>query len=93
MIKDLKWKISVGMRSGTISGPDPIEAATRFLEKLYRDKEDFGVGLLIKAVLVGKMDSDTYYLRSDIVLANAGMYKEAEQMLSLYLKKKPSPGI
>lgn len=91
MTGDLTWVITVGVKSGKINAPDAIEAATRFLEKLRRNKKDFGIGLLIKAVPLGKTDDNAFYLRSDILLANAGMFYEAEQMLALYLKKKPWP--
>jgi len=91
MMEDSVWKISIGTLSGDISGPDSVEAATRFLEKLYRAKKDFGVGLLIKAVPLDGTDDDAFYLRSDVLLANAGMYGEAEQMLALYIKKNPWP--
>lgn len=87
MAEDDLWEISVGIQVGTISGPNPVEAATRFLESLYRGKKDFGIGLLIKAIPKGEPEGKAYYLRSDVILANAGMYNEAEQMRVLYLKK------
>ena len=85
------WRISVGNKTGITSGPDPIEAATRYVESLYRGKSDFGVGLLIKAELFNGTVEDAIYIRSDVILANAGRYAEAEQMLGLYLKNKPWP--
>jgi len=83
-VKDKIWLVAVGRKEGDINAPDPIEAATRYLETLTEKVDKFGIGILVKVTDV--FDHKDYYIRSDLVLANAGMHRTAAEMKKFYKK-------
>lgn len=85
-MKDKNWIVSVGKDEGEVAAPDPVEAATRYLEFLTSTPDSFGVGILMKVANFDN-DEEQYYIRSDVVLANAGLYAHATEMHKHYPKK------
>ena len=83
-MKDKAWIVAIGQEEGDVMAPDPIEAATLYLEELTKKTDKFGIGILIKATDVfGQKD---YYIRADLVLANAGMHRSATDIQQYYVK-------
>ena len=85
-MKDKTWLVSVGQDEGEVIAPDPVEAATRYLEFLTQAPDSFGIGILIKVANTHN-EKDQYYVRSDVILANAGLYNHAADMFKHYPKK------
>lgn len=88
-MKDKVWIVAIGQEEGDVIAPDPIEAATLYLEELTEKVDKFGIGILIKATDV--FAQKDYYIRADLVLANAGMHKSAADMLRYYAKPPKKP--
>ena len=82
---DSEWVVSIGTETGNVTAPDPVEAATRYLETLRKIKPKFGIGLLVK--VSDPIEMTTIFLKSDVILANAGMYSQASSIKELYPKK------
>jgi hypothetical protein len=89
------WNVLIGELVVDIESlDDPIdatEAGTRAIEHLHLVKTDYRIGPTIIAVCENKRIP----LRSDVVLANAGKFKQCEKLLCLIrehnekIKKKP----
>ena len=82
---DSEWVVSIGTETGNVTAPDPVEAATRYLETLRKIKPKLGIGLLVKVSDPSEMTN--IFLKSDVILANAGMYSQASSIKELYPKK------
>lgn len=69
----MTWLITVGNKKVAINHSDPIEAATLAVEQIIREQHSLAVGNLIHASYKKK----NVFLRSDVILANAGCHPEA----------------
>jgi len=70
------WAVRINNKIFKIKHKDPIEACTQVIELLYKKNIDFTIGSLIEATK-GKT---VKYFKSDVILANAGKYKEAKKV-------------
>ena len=82
---DKTWIVSIGAEKGQVQAPDHWEAATRYIEKLTAITDKFGMGILIKVVELPEYK--VHHVKSDIVLANAGLHSTAAAMQKFYNKK------
>ena len=88
-MNDKTWLVSIGSDTGEVFAPDPVEAATRYLEEITSTSDRIGIGILMKVHDV--FSNEDSYIRSVVVLANAGMHSTAASIKKFYnLKAKKS---
>jgi len=80
----MKYYVTTGNWDLTVSSNDIMEAATLAIEKIYKKKGifSFGAVTMVWDQESKKIDQkeNQYYIYTPTILANAGRYKEADQM-------------